>query len=109
MPLLDLISQPEAQRHTTELRYVDKQLFFSCSFPCCLLVLEKVIIGVSVGEGEGGYVNKFSEKFPAAESDDDSLQNKDLEVHNRTGSTVISLIKPNPSSSPSSNPSPSWG
>lgn len=50
-----------------------------------------MIIGVSVREGEGGYVNKTSEKFPAAELDADSLQNKDSEVHPRTGNTVISV------------------
>lgn len=31
-----------------------------------------MIIGVSAGEGEGGYVNEISEKFPAAEMDADS-------------------------------------
>lgn len=31
-----------------------------------------MIIGVSVGEGESGYVNEISEKFPAAELDADS-------------------------------------
>lgn len=66
--LLDLISQPEAQRRTTELRYIKKQLFFSpWNFPCCLAVSEKMIIGVSVGEGEGAHVNKISEKFQATE------------------------------------------
>lgn len=36
-----------------------------------------MIIGVSVGEGEGAHVNKIREKFQATELDADSLQNKD--------------------------------
>lgn len=93
MLLLDLISQPEAQRRTTELRYIKKQLFFSpWNFPCCLAVSEKMIIGVSVGEGEGAHVNKISEKFQATELDADSLQSKGRKVHARTGNIVISVF-----------------
>lgn len=36
-------------------------------------------------------MKKISEKFPAAELDADSLQNKDPEFHMRTGNTVISV------------------
>lgn len=51
-----------------------------------------MIIGVSVGEGEGARVNKIREKFQATELDADSLQNKDRKVHARTGKTVISVF-----------------
>lgn len=50
-----------------------------------------MIIGVSVGEGEGAHVNKIREKFQATELDGDSLQNKDCKVHAWTGNIVISV------------------